>query len=364
MNFSERNDALPVAVTEEGKAFQNYMKGLRALKNNPEARADWEAANAELLALKLTPGTVHHDEILQTMSVMFKNDEFIWDRVMPQVMTNGSLGGLFWKYDRRDQLSFPDDAIGDKGKVNELGQNRTQDSFALTPRSLKESVDEFTLQDQASPLNELMDAQMHPLQGLDFNREVRVAGIVGAAGSYSGNTVAIAASDRLDTATGGDPGGIMDTARASVWEGMGPGRWVVAVSLSVHNVLKRHPRILDTFKYGGSAPPFATRQMLAEFFEVDEYVVGKARKDTANRNQTASYSRIWPDVIALVRVSQQPSLRNAAFGYVLQDKPTRQDMWFRLEDGGQGVWTTRATRADQEKVVAPTCGYLVTTPIG
>lgn len=361
----ERNDnKLPVAVTPEGEAFKAYLKAVKGLKYDPETADDWQAANQEILDLKLTPSTVHHDEILQNLTVMFKNDEYIWDRLMPRSFTGGKLGGQFWKYDRRDQVNFPDDEVGDKGEVNKIAQNRTKAAYGLTERSLIEEITPATLQNQAEPLNELMDAQIHVLQGREFNRELRVAAIVGAAGSYSGNTTAIAAGDRWDTASGGDPGADVDAARAATWEGMGPGRWVIAVSLDVHNVLKRHPLILDTFKYGGSAPPFATRQMLAEYFEVDEYVVGKSRKDTANRNQSASYSRIWPNVLALVRVSDSPSLRNAAFGLSLEDKPMSQDLLFLLEEGSAGLWRSRASNHDQELVIAPTCGYLLTTPIG
>lgn len=357
---------LPVARTDEGKAFEKLYKELRGIAHSgdEEALADWKEANEEVLNLKLSPSNVFHSDILTTMSVMFKNDELIWDRVMPMVTTNGQKGGEYWEYDRRDQLAFPDDAVSSEGEVNELGANRTKGNYQLTERSLKERVALSVIKDQSAPLNELMDAQMHVLQGVEMNRELRVATKVGTSTAYGSNTVAIAAADRWDTATGGNPGQVVDTARAAVWEGMGPGRWVLATSLSVHNVLKRHPLILDTFKYGGNAPAFATRQMLAEYFEVDEYVVGKARKDTANINQTASYSRIWPDVLALVRVAGAPSLRNAAFGYVLQDAATRQTMWFDNREGSEGMYTTRATRYDQEKVIAATCGYLITTPIG
>lgn len=364
----ERNDLrMPTQRTAKGLAFDAFMTRIKSMASDPAHAADFAAANAEAMRMKLAPGVPHFDTVLQTMSVMYQNDEYIWDRVMPMVLTDGKLGGQYWEYDRRDRLNYPDDEIASRGTVNELGANRIRSSYALTPRSLSEKVDEFTLQNQTAPLNELMDAQLHVMDGMMFNRENRVASVLATSGNYSGNTVAVAAADRWDTAAGGDPGAVIDTARAAVWSGMGPGRWVLATSLSVYNVLKRHPRILDTFKYTGTAtgsPKFATRQMLAEYFEVDEVVVGKARKDTANIAQTASYSRIWSDICALVRVSNGPSLRNAAFGYVLQDKPSLQDLLWLPQEGGKGVYMARVTHADQEKVVAGPSGYLVTTPIG
>jgi hypothetical protein len=361
------DNRLPAQRTEKGIAYERFLQKAKCLASDPAHAADYAQANAEISNLKLSPGAVHFDQVLTSMSVMYQNDEYIGERCMPVVMTNGSLGGQYFEYDRRDRLAYPDDEINAKGTVNELGQNRIRSSYALTPRSLMERIDEFTIQNQSAPLNELMDAQAHVLDGLAFNREVRVAAIVGGSSNYSGNTVTLAASDRWDTATGGDPGGVIDTAKAAVWSGMGPGRWVLAMSLSVYNALKRNPKILDAYKYGGSGqgPAFATRERLAQFFEVDEVLVGRARKDTANiAAASASYSRIWPDVCALIRVSTAPTLRNADFGYVLQDMPTVADMWFDRAQGGKGAYITRATHADQEKVIAGPSGYLVTTPIG
>ncbi len=363
--MKEQNDfRLPVARTAEGIAYEKWFKRTKALASHPDFKADWDQANADIISMKMSPGVPHFDAVLQNMSVQFKNDDYIVDQLLPRIFTNGQLGGQFFVYDKRDSTAYPDDAVAPDGTVNEIGRNRTRDAYALQPRSMREKLDSFTIQNQTKPLNELMDAQANALEGMAFNHEVRGATIIGTAGNYAGNTVAIAAADRWDTSTGGDPGAVMDTARAATWSGRGPGRWVLATSLNVYNVLKRHPKILDTFKYGGGAPPFATRQMLAEYFEVDEVLVGKARKDTGNILQSASYSRIWPDVVALLRVAASPSLQNAAFGYTFQDNPTRQTMWFDGSQGGDGCYITRATHADQEKVVAASCGYLVTTPIG
>lgn len=383
---SEARGPLPVARTEKGRAYEEFLEGVRARANDPAHAADYAAVNAELVALRGQPlrgdpgepsggadiiaargiggpGMVHHDQVLQSMSVAFQNDEYIGERLLPVILTGGALGGMYWEYSKRDKLAYPDDEIGDDGTVNELTMSRSKASFSLTPRSLREKLDQFTLQNQAAPLNELMDIQGHVLDGLAFNRELRIATLLSTAGTYSGNTLAVAAGD-VWTNGGGDPGGVVDYARAQVWSGQGPGRWVLAMSLDVYNVLKRHPTILDSFKYTGAGAKFATRQMLAEYFEVDEVLVGMARKDTANIAATASYSRIWGNVLILARVAKTPSLRNAALGYVIQDMATQADQWFKQDEGGKGAYVCRATHADQEKVVAPSCGFLVTNPIG
>lgn len=380
---------MPEQRTAEGRAYEAYVRSVKELARKYEqnkgkqltgaALVDPDFAaqmvemgqlNDDLLAMKDVtggPSAVHQDTVLQQMSVMYQNDEFIGRRLMPTIYTNGALSGVYFNYEKRDRLAYPDDSMRDRTDPSELNQNRSKSTYALQPRSLVELLDWLVVQNQSAPLNEVVDLVNNCLNGMEFNAEVRIATAVQTSGNYGGNTAAVSAADRWDTGSGGDPGSVVDTAKAACWGGSGPGKWVVAVSLPLHNVLKRHPRILDSFKYSAASlggPKFATRQMLAEYFEVDEYVVGAARKDTANIGQTASYSRIWGDSLAVLRVSVTPSLRNACFGYTLQDNPTLSELFWLPDRGTKGMYKARTSYSDQQLVIAPTSSYLVTTPTG
>jgi hypothetical protein len=206
-----------------------------------------------------------------------------------------------------------------------------------------------------------MDAQAAVLEGIAFKQEARIATACTTGANFSGNTTAIAAANRWDTATGGDPIGDINAAIAACWMGRGPGRKVAATSLTVWNVLKVHPRLLDLIR--GNRDGMLSREMFAQWFELDELLVGKARKDTANEGQTAAYSRIWPDSFGVYRVAP-PSIRNACFGFTFREKPPVQRMWFDDGSGEEGGWYTQASHADQQKVVAGDTSFLITTPTG
>lgn len=379
----------PTQATEEGRAYSAYVKSIKGLASQYERThgkpltgkalvdpdfasqmAEIKEMNEGLLAMKDVtggPSAVHQDTVLTQMSVMYQNDEFIGRRLMPTIMTGGMLSGVYFEYSKRDRLAYPDDSMQDRTDPNELNQNRTKSTYRLQPRSLIEHLDWLVIQNQSAPLNEVVDLVNNCLNGMEFNAELHIASVVNTSGNYGGNTTAISAADRWDTGAGGDPGGVVDAAKALCWGGSGPGKWVVEVSLPLHNILKRHPRILDSFKYSAASlggPKFATRQMLAEYFEVDEYIVGAARKDTANVGQAASYSRIWSDNLAIVRVCTTPSLRNAAFGYTLQDNATTTELFWLPDRGSKGMYKARTSYSDQQLVVAPTSSYLITTPIG
>lgn len=370
---THHRNGMPKQASPESQAYGAFRKHLDNLfkgLGDEEELLELAEENEHLkrmmdISLKdLRPSDVHVAEVLTNLSVMYANEELIGDRVMPTIFNGGKLSAVYYQYDKRDRLAYPDDTMVDDGDPNQLGQNRSQGTVGLDIRSLVEFLDQYVLQNQDAPLNELVDLVDNVLYGLRFRRELRIITAATTAGNFGSNTTAIAAGDRWDTPTGGDPGGVVDAAQAAMWSGSGPGRTVAAMSLTVYNSLKRNPRILDTFKYGGTSPMAANRQMLAEFFEVDEVLVGRARKDTANRGQTAAYSRMWPDVFGIYRVSQSTTTRNAAFGYTIQDKPTQQDLQFLLERGAKGKWQARATHADTQKIVCADCAYLVTTPVG
>ena len=370
---------MPSQKTPEGQAYKAYLRQVKdfATKHalgrdallDPAVAAEITELNADILAMKDVsggPAAVHQDTVLGQLSVMYRNDESIGRRVMPTIYSQGALSGVYFEYSKRDGLAYPDDSMRDRTDPAELNQNRIKSTYTLQPRSLIELLDWLVVQNQSAPLNEIVDLTNNVLNGMEFNAEVRIATTMQTAGNYGGNTVAIAAADRWDTGSGGDPGGIVDAARAACWGGSGTGKWVITVSLPLHNILKRHPRILDTFKYGQGSlgAKFATRQMLAEYFEVDEYLVGAARKDTANIGQTASYSRIWGDSLTVTRVCETPSLRNVAFGYTVQDNPTISELFWLADKGAKGMYKGRCSHSDQHLVIAPTSSYLVTAPIG
>lgn len=371
-----KQNGMPRQDTEETRAYKAFFKHLQKVMRgacSDEEKSEWAGENevfrdmANAVERGLSPASVHVSEVISTMSVMYANDELIGDQLFPVIFgTKGKLTAKYFAYDKRDRSAYPDDTMVDEGDPNELSQNRSLADVSLTIRSLRELVGQYTIQNQDAPLNELLDAAQNVLYGLKFRRELRVVTAATTSGNFGSNTTAIAAGDRWDTATGGDPAGVVDTARAAVWSGNGPGVWVGAMSLSVYNVLKRHPRILDTFKYGvgGAGPKFATLQMLAEYFELDRVIVGRARKDTANIGQTASYSRMWPDIFGIYRVSTTPTIRNASFGYTFQDAPTQSDQHFLDHKGAKGVYQMRSTHADEQKIVSADSGYLITTPIG
>ena len=200
-------------------------------------------------------------------------------------------------------------------------------------------------------------------EGLAFRRERRIANVLTNPANYGANTTAIAAADRWDTATGGDPIADIQNAMAEIWMGRGSSLLWMFSSLNVYNVLSRHPAILDLFKYSGTTPGLATPDMLARFFGADAFVIGKAREDATNENTPAAYTRLWSDVWGCVRVAQRASIRNAVFGYTFRHLQPETAVVYDPLKGHGGGYTAQVSVSETHDVVASPTGFLLTTPI-
>jgi hypothetical protein len=357
----------PSQRTERGLQFDRFLKQLKRLKNSadPEIIQEWREQNEEVLSLKASSSAILHTYVLTNLSVQYANDKFIGTRLMPVVSTEGRLAASYYQYGKRDRLGYPDDTMSDRTNANEVNRTRSLTSIALTPRALREYVDELTLNNPEQPLNELIEASNNVLNGIGFKQEQRIAGTVAVAASYGSNTTALAAPDRWDV--GGDPVGDIIAMQPGIWNGNnGNAKKVGFCSLPVWNVLRKHPRVLDLFKFNGSSPGLASADMLKSWFDLDELLIGSAWQDTANEGQAGAYSRsIWPDVFGIVTVADSPSPRSVQWGATFQDRAAATvDTTYAPERGTDGGWYARAKVSDVSTIIAPDAGWLLTSPIG
>jgi hypothetical protein len=359
-------------TTDDIFARQRTVKGIRSERwidaLAERLRADKEMRkrlNEDIRRTKggigVTPGAVHANTILSTMSVQYQNDDFIGEQLMPAVNV-AKRSDAYAIYPKRERLAYPDDAMGPKGQANELDESRTTDNYSVKDYGYKNFVDAEVIDNEDGAFDEMMDLTQAILEGIAFRREKRIATVLTTGSSYSGNTAALAGANQWDSAAGGDPVKNLLDAKANLWSGRGPSDIVAFCSLDVYNVLARHQAIRDLFKYVGAG--LATPDLIAGYFGFAKLLVAAPREDTANAGQTASYSRIWPKSFGLVRVARRASLRNAAFGYTfrLNGDPTTTQ-WFDPVAGKKGGYWSKVATSEDHKVVAGDTGYLFTTVI-
>ncbi len=347
--------------------YERYMTGLKSKldSRNPADMALVSRVNDELARCKnVSPGTVHITAALSNISVQYQNEEYIGERLMPSVQVDKKTN-TFFVYDKRSRLAYPDDALGERGVPNEISDSRSTDTYACVSRGFSNFLDAETLENQDAPLNEMVDLTEALAEGLAFKREMRIATkLTSTANFATGNYASISAGSRWDTAGGGNPIKDIQDGMAAIWMGRGPSSILGYCDLDTYNVLSRHPAILDLFKYNGSSPGLASPSMIAGFLGMEDLLVAKSRKETANEGQTAAYSRIWGNCFGMLRVAKRPSTRTAAFGYTFRHGPVESQQWFDPIPGKRGGYVAKVTCSEDHKIVANDTGYLIATPIG
>jgi hypothetical protein len=361
------NNDVPVTRTAKGRAYEAYIKELdhMAESSDPKTKDLWNAANDDVRRMKMTPAEVHQNPILTNLVMMYHNDQSIGLRCMPQIMTGGSLSAQYFAHDARSLFSVDDDTVADGGLPTEINQTVSKPTVTLLPRALMELVSESTVQNATDPLKPLVTATKAVMYRLDNARENRIATAVMTAGNYGANTGSVGVSDRWNSATGGDPAGVVDAGKDACFRGDGNNRIIGVTSPAVWTVLKRHNRFSDAVKYAGM--PSSLLQAAAEWLELDEILIGRKWYESTNEGiaaASATYARLWANSFAILCVANDPMVETASFGYTFQDKTTSSEQIYEAIRGARGSYVCKAGHNDVAQVVGPLTSYLITTPIG
>lgn len=339
--------------TPKGMRYEKFVTNLKSLSQEKKDRAGAPLWHSKAVS----PGAVHTNTLLSNLSVMYTNDEYIGEQLIPAVSV-GKRSDVFAIYPKRERFAYPDDMIGSRSAPNELNASRTTDNYSVKDYGFMDFVSQDTIDNQDAVFDEMLDLIENINEGIAFKREKRLATILTTTTNFGSNTATLSGSDQWDHASGGDPIKKIQDGKAALWNGSGPSDIVGYTSLEVLNVLARHPAIRDLFKYTGPEG-LATADQIARYFGLSKLLVASSREDTANEGQTASYSRIWGKHFGMVRVARRPSKRMAAFAANFRmngDPVTTQ--WFDQKPGKQGGFYGKVGVSEDAKIIAADTGYL------
>ena len=312
---------------------------------------------AKIDRLKFTSPTendVHTDAILSGVSVMYRNDAYIGDLVMPVVPVKKE-SDKYYKYTRNWRLPEAKRAAG--AEAAEVEWNLSSDTYSCEEYALKDLLPDRVRDNADKPLNMDVDTTENLTDLIHLLREKRVADIV-FTGSNHGSTFALSGANRWDDYAGSDPIGNVRTAKDTVHAASSKMPNVMIVGKQVHTKLLDHPDILERIKY--TQKGLVTNDLLASLFEVDKYFVGNALYDSSADGGTESLAYLWGKSVALIYAEASPGLKKVSYGYQFQSRGFRTKKW--REEGRDGDFFECGEIRD-EKVVASACGYLYTTVI-
>ena len=318
-----------------------------------------------------SPDSVHIPTYQPGMLVRHRNNAMVANSLMPVVKV-GNRSNVIASVPFGTGLGATDTRLASQGgsvpeltwKVSNQGTFLVEDFGLMTfiPKQVSENADAPFIEVRQTTAEILGDT-------LELMQEIEVAATIGTAGNYaSGYSTTISTSTDKWNNDASDPADQVRTGVAKILRAPGT-RLVMVLGRDVFRALQKHPKILAAF-YGragtvlGPTPALASREFLATLFEVDEVVVGVAKKNTANDGQTVALSDVWTNLAAVVCVQERPSIiRTNAFGYQFRFMSEAMNVQFIpwLLPGVAGGEYCKVTHSTDTFVTSNVSGYLWAT---
>jgi len=284
-----------------------------------------------------TVRNVHVNRPLTNISVALLNDaqDFVADKVFPIVPVSKQ-SDLYYVYEK-DAFMRSDAQKRAPGRESAgTGYELSTDSYRADVYAVHKDISDQERANSDEPLDADRDATEFLTHQMLIRREKQFVNDYFTTSIWNGSTTGTDVTPgTLWDASGSDP--IVDVAAEIIAIKQKTGRRpnTLVVSEPVHMALKNNEAILDRIS-GGALPgraAFVTRELLAQAFEVDNYVVASAVENTAAEGATFSGSHIFGKNALLCYSEQNPGLRKPSAGYIFT--------WTGLLGGAAGIQISR-----------------------
>ena len=309
---------------------------------------------------------VHVDAILTNASIAYiqSADNFIATKVFPIVPVDKQ-SDLYFKYTKEDW--FRDDAQvrADGTEAATSGYGLTTDSYFAYVYAIKKAVGDQTMANFDSPLDPLRDAAKFTAQLIlnrlenQFVSDFIKTGVWGQDYTGVSGTPSTNEFKQWSDLANSDPIQDIETGKAKILSTTGFEANKLVLGYETYKTLRNHPDIIDRVKYTGNQVPDTA--YLAQLFGVDEVLVAKAVKNTANEGQTGSFSFSFGKSALLVHSAPAPSVLTPSAGYCFQWRGVSEGLGltvgtkqYRLEQNAATYIESQIAFAN--KIVAPDLG--------
>lgn len=296
---------------------------------------------------------LHVNQLLSNVSVQYKNSEYIWDKVFPQISVMKDTD-LYRVYDRTFRV--PETKRAPKGVAREFTYEFSTASYVLEQHALKDyvGVDEEENNDMGSikvdTVENLTDAIYRRI-------ELSVASLFTTT-NWSLNVSLAAANVFSANTTVSDPVPVFDTAATTIINNSGQTPNFGILPRDGFIAVKNHVSVLDRVKYTSAE---VSKSMIQALLGLPELLVPTAVQDTAAEGLAQSVSPFFSD---FAFVGWKPAggggIKTPSCGYMFMRSSPRVRSWFDDERNADAI---EVEIKYQPKVVASLTGYLINNTI-
>lgn len=301
----------------------------------------------------MNPRNAYVNPLLTNVSVAYSNDSFIADQFFPVVEVEKETG-VYFVVNKENLRSPADTKRGQFDRANRVNNNLTEAPYGpLIEHSLETPISERMMSQYDDPFNPKSNATELVTEKLMIEKEKDLVTVIGASGAptsaLTANQWTTAATDIIDQ---------IRTARNSVHQKTLKDANTIIMAKDAYDAVFTNTGFQERIKYTARPTESEIRNAMADFFDVDKVLVGKAAENTAKEGQTDALDYIWKDQVIVAYVAPSASLETPTAGYHLTLKGARYvDEWYEQEIKSTIV---RANDQYEAKVIDANAMYVYT----
>ena len=228
--------------------------------------------------------------LLTAIAIAYRNPDLtlIADQVLPRTPTAAEFKYL--KYVLSDGYTIPDTKVGRKSAPNEVEFSATEVIDKVVDFGLDDLVPNEDIEADNQGVDPLGTATAYLANLVALAREQRAAALVFNTNSYvAGNQATLSGTSQWSDTTNSDPvAAIGDALDVPV---MRPN--IGVFGQAAWTKTRRHPKLVQAIKGTAQGAGRVSRQEFAEFFELQEVLVGAGFANSAKKGQTVALARVW-----------------------------------------------------------------------
>ena len=292
---------------------------------------------------------------LTAIAIGYKNKKLIADDVLPRTPV-GKQEFKYLLHDMAEGFTVPDSKVGRKSQPNQVEFTATEKTDSTEDFALDDAIPQSDIDNAPENYNPLGKATEQLTNLIELGREKRTADLVFDPNQYAvANKETLAGANQWSDTTSSPVDKILNSLDAPV---MRPN--IMVLGRQVFSKLIVHPQILKAVHGNSGDAGIATRQQIADLFELDDVLVGEGWLNTAKKGQAASLARVWGKHVAMIYRDVMAGPQNgttfgftAQFGNRIAGAMEDKDIGMR---GGQRVRTGESVK---ELITANDLGFFL-----
>jgi hypothetical protein len=297
-----------------------------------------------------------YTEEYTAIAIAYKNLTYIADNVLPRVPVG--LREFKWsEYPLAEGYTLPNTAYPKKGQPNEVDFHAILRTDKVEDYGLQDLISNDDIRNAPKRMDPLAFAVQTLTDLVALDRENRAAKLIFDPASYaSDKQQVLSGTSKFSDRANAIP---VDTIAEALDKPLIRPNTLV-IGRAAWSQLSRHPQIIKAINRNLGDSGIATKEAIAELFELNNIYIGASYINSAKKGQEAVLQRVWGNHIALIYLNPlATTLGGITFGYTAQYEDKKAGVKKDVDAGINGSQLARSAESVKELIVAKDVGFLL-----